>query len=267
MQKYIYHEQQESALCGQHCLNNLLQGPYFTAVDLANIAEELDEQERALGNQESLRSSANVDDSGNFSIQVLRSALQRYNGIDLRVWFQKSGSVDIEPSEQKAFIVNRSEHWIAIRKIHGKWWNLNSTNALPELVSDFYLSALLLQLREDGFTVFISDGDVPICSDPQGSGLYAGRGTGTWHLESYLLGTGSTAGSHGSGFQAFQGKGNRLGGSSSSDVGLEVGYDEDLQLARAIAASLEVPSSSTTSTEKNDMRAKRLAALSKMGIS
>ena len=38
---WIYHELQESQLCGQHCLNNLLQGPHFTAPDLAAIAEEL----------------------------------------------------------------------------------------------------------------------------------------------------------------------------------------------------------------------------------
>jgi ataxin-3 len=45
---YIYHEQQEGALCAQHALNSLLQGEYFTAVDLANIAHELDEEEAAL---------------------------------------------------------------------------------------------------------------------------------------------------------------------------------------------------------------------------
>eukprot|EP01031_Cornospumella_fuschlensis_P036483 gene36483-44260_t len=171
MQKYVYHEVQESALCGQHCLNNLLQGPFFTAVDLATIAQDLDEQERLLGNQDSLRASANVDNSGNFSIQVLRTALQSFSGIDLRVWFQKSGH-DADPTQQKGFIVNRSEHWIAIRKIHGRWWNLNSTNERPELVSEFYLSALLQQLRDDNFTVFIADGDLPHQGDPDKTGLY-----------------------------------------------------------------------------------------------
>lgn len=38
--------QQEGSLCAQHCLNALLQGPYFTAVDLAALAQELDEAER-----------------------------------------------------------------------------------------------------------------------------------------------------------------------------------------------------------------------------
>ena len=38
--------QQEGSLCAQHCLNALLQGHYFTAVDLADIARQLDESER-----------------------------------------------------------------------------------------------------------------------------------------------------------------------------------------------------------------------------
>lgn len=39
---WVYHEKQESALCGQHCLNNLLQTAYFSAPDLSDIALELD---------------------------------------------------------------------------------------------------------------------------------------------------------------------------------------------------------------------------------
>jgi hypothetical protein len=32
-------------LCAQHALNSLLQGPYFTAVDLSSIAQDLDDKE------------------------------------------------------------------------------------------------------------------------------------------------------------------------------------------------------------------------------
>jgi ataxin-3 len=38
--------QQEGYLCAQHCLNALLQGQYFNAVDLADLAEKLDIEER-----------------------------------------------------------------------------------------------------------------------------------------------------------------------------------------------------------------------------
>lgn len=38
--------QQEGSLCAQHCLNALLQGPYFTPVDLASLAQRMDDEER-----------------------------------------------------------------------------------------------------------------------------------------------------------------------------------------------------------------------------
>lgn len=41
---YIF--QQEGSLCAQHCLNALLQGPYFTPVDLATLAQQMDDEER-----------------------------------------------------------------------------------------------------------------------------------------------------------------------------------------------------------------------------
>ncbi|KAF9932615.1 Ataxin-3, partial [Modicella reniformis] len=74
---HIFHEQQEGNLCAQHCLNALLQGPYFTAIDLAELARQLDQKEQdALGAQfhfgsESSRGhkSQNMDDSGFFSVQ------------------------------------------------------------------------------------------------------------------------------------------------------------------------------------------------------
>ena len=40
--EYIFHEKQEGHLCAQHCLNSLLQGDYYSAVDLATIAHQLD---------------------------------------------------------------------------------------------------------------------------------------------------------------------------------------------------------------------------------
>lgn len=39
--------QQQGSLCAQHCLNALLQGSYFTAVDLATIGHRMDDEERS----------------------------------------------------------------------------------------------------------------------------------------------------------------------------------------------------------------------------
>lgn len=84
--EHIFHETQDGSLCAQHCLNSLLQGDYYSAVDLAQIAEQLDTQERIHMSEAGTSSSdyqrflsqesSNYDDSGFFSIQVLQKALE-----------------------------------------------------------------------------------------------------------------------------------------------------------------------------------------------
>ena len=74
----LYHEKQLSSLCGVHALNNLLQGPYFGAGDLAEIAHELDAQEAALLGGSAPMMSHRVDpNTGDFSIEVLAAALNK----------------------------------------------------------------------------------------------------------------------------------------------------------------------------------------------
>ena len=47
--KYVYFEKQSNdRLCGVHCLNALLQGPYFDPIMLSEIGLKLDEMERQL---------------------------------------------------------------------------------------------------------------------------------------------------------------------------------------------------------------------------
>jgi Ataxin-3 len=300
MSVYIYHELQESHLCGQHCLNNILQEDFFSAIDLANIAQELDADEQAILGQYAGNPgpSANVDESGNFSIQVLRVALQRFNQIDLVPWVHKSGGeADDEPLSQNGFIVNRSDHWFAIRKINNNWWNLNSTNEKPELVSGFYLSAFLHQLRQDGYSVFITKGNLPDNTrkgPTKSSSWSATSGTGKWYTEAELLNRGGPGGP-GSAAQAaqqapasFSGVGHRLGtgdDEGTADTGkvnvqdfMVDGEDRDLEeemlLAQAISASLMQTSTAPTVVSTGDakkdaaaeMRAKRLAALEKRGL-
>ena len=42
---WIYHERQQAMLCGQHALNNLVQGNVFQPGNLAEIAHQLDQME------------------------------------------------------------------------------------------------------------------------------------------------------------------------------------------------------------------------------
>ena len=59
---------------------------------------------------------------------------------------------------EQAFICHNGDHWLAIRKVNGVWYNLNSTNVIPpgpQTITDFMLDAILAQVKENGFEIFI----------------------------------------------------------------------------------------------------------------
>lgn len=159
----IHHETQVGLLCAQHCLNSLLQGDYYSAIDLANIAHELDGIERGFVTECSASESSNYDDTGFFSIQVIQKALKTWN-LELTS-FKSSNQLATRardyPAEQNAYICNYKQHWYTIRKIGKYWFNLNSMFKKPELISDTYLSVLLKQLEHEGYSIFIVDGELP----------------------------------------------------------------------------------------------------------
>ena len=72
----LYHEVQESKLCAVHCVNTVLQGPFFSEFDLAALASDLDLRERQMmlegqgGDDFVPEESHNVSLDGDFSIQV-----------------------------------------------------------------------------------------------------------------------------------------------------------------------------------------------------
>lgn len=162
---FVYHEKQVASLCGQHCLNNLLQGPYFSFPDLGAIAKELDDKERLLRTSEGkVFKSCNVDDSGNFSYTTMSEAVRRSHGIALhRV--REGSEVLQSPQICQGFVCNLQSHWFSIRPIQAGerccWFNLDSLKERPELVSDFYLSAYIGQLQANGYSVFQVVGTLP----------------------------------------------------------------------------------------------------------
>ncbi|XP_072396508.1 ataxin-3-like isoform X2 [Diabrotica undecimpunctata] len=143
----IFHEKQEGSLCAQHCLNSLLQGSYFTAVDLSTLAEKLDDEERqrmAECGEESeeyhkflQQPSGNMDDSGYFSVQVISSALQVWN-LELVPYSSTDQRLNSDPSKMTAFICNFRDHWFTIRKI--------------------------TQLKNDSYSIFAVLGELPQCT-------------------------------------------------------------------------------------------------------
>ncbi|XP_054274276.1 ataxin-3-like [Macrosteles quadrilineatus] len=172
----IFHEKQEGSLCAQHCLNALLQGSYFTAVDLAALAQEMDEAERLRMAESGVDSedyrrfleqpSGNMDDSGYFSVQVISSALELW-GLEM-IPYNSSEPRAVEaqnnPADQKAYICNYRDHWFTIRRLANQWFNLNSLLTGPELISNTYLAMFLAQLQQEGYSIFLVYGELPVCT-------------------------------------------------------------------------------------------------------
>ncbi|XP_012056260.1 PREDICTED: ataxin-3-like [Atta cephalotes] len=171
----IFHEKQEGYLCAQHCLNALLQGPYFNAVDLANFGHQMDEEERIRMAESGVDSedyklfleqpSGNMDDSGYFSVQVISSALKVW-GLELIPYNSTEPTALLaqdDPSRMRAYICNYKGHWFTIRKLASQWFNLNSMLSGPQLISDTYLTMYLAQLLQEGYSIFIVIGTLPQC--------------------------------------------------------------------------------------------------------
>lgn len=156
-------------------MNSLLQGAYYTPVDLSTLAQKMDDEERqrmAENGEESeeyqkflQQPSGNMDDSGYFSVQVISSALEVW-GLELVPFSSTDERVKPaldNPSQMKAFICNYRDHWFTIRRLGNQWFNLNSLLSQPELISDTYLSLFLAQLRNDGYSIFVVIGELPDC--------------------------------------------------------------------------------------------------------
>ena len=206
----LYHEKQVSLLCGQHALNSLLQGPYFTAEDLTAIAVEFDERERNLMRESGVESadflkymaedSGNAAADGNYSIQVLTRALETWNVKCLPVMSQEAGTAWQAPQRERAFICNLDRHWLTLRRcetadpnVHASaksgWWNFNSTFPAPRPISDLYLAEFLHQLRDEGYGIFVCRGLLP---EPK-----AGPGRGAARGAPFATLRDSDAGAHG----------------------------------------------------------------------
>ncbi|XP_057269310.1 ataxin-3 isoform X2 [Pezoporus wallicus] len=153
---------QEGSLCAQHCLNNLLQGEYFSPVELSSIAQQLDEEER----MRMAEGGVSSEEYRTF-LQVISNALKVW-GLELVLFnspeYQRLG---IDPINEKSFICNYKEHWFTVRKLGKQWFNLNSLLMGPELISDTYLALFLAQLQQEGYSIFVVKGDLPDCEADQ----------------------------------------------------------------------------------------------------
>ncbi|XP_075509283.1 ataxin-3 homolog [Primulina tabacum] len=162
----LYHEVQESKLCAVHCVNTVLQGPFFSEFDLAAVASDLDRTER----QMMLGSvtgdffpdlSHNVSLDGDFSIQVVEKALEVWGLEVIPLDNPVAEPAQIDPEMENAFICHLQDHWFCIRKANEEWYNFDSLYPAPEHLSKFYLSAYLDSLKGFGWSIFLVRGNFP----------------------------------------------------------------------------------------------------------
>ncbi|PIN02238.1 Ataxin 3/Josephin [Handroanthus impetiginosus] len=162
----LYHEVQESKLCAVHCVNTVLQGPFFSEFDLAALASDLDSSERqmmlgSITGDYLPELSHNVSLDGDFSIQVLQKALEVWDLQVIPLDSPVAEPAQIDPEKENAFICHLHDHWFCIRKVNGEWYNFDSLYAAPEHLSKFYLSAYLDSLKGSGWSIFLVRGNFP----------------------------------------------------------------------------------------------------------
>ncbi|KAM7260253.1 hypothetical protein ACFE04_015994 [Oxalis oulophora] len=188
----LYHEVQESKLCAVHCVNTVLQGPFFSEFDLAAVASDLDHKERqmlitgggggaaAAASQFLSEESHNVSLDGDFSIQVLQKALEVWDLQVIPLDSPVAEPAQVDPERENAFICHLHDHWFCIRKVNGEWYNFDSLFAAPQHLSKFALSAYLDSLKGFGWSIFLVRGNFP--KECPISSFEASNGYGQWLL-------------------------------------------------------------------------------------
>lgn len=181
--------------------------------------------------------SHNVDPSGNFSIEVLRAALRSQYGLDLPNIRQEGVSeIVADITDMEGFICNKEAHWFAIRRINGRFWNLNSMKEQPEIISHFKLAKEIQDLQNDGYSVFVVPFGLP---EPCASKVQRSRGKPEfwWREEDLVKGKGRSAINGATDPWKNVGSGQRLDGASGS-ISLDNLTEEEM-LQMALAASME----------------------------
>jgi len=260
---WIYHERQQALLCGQHALNNLVQANAFSAGQLAEIAYQLDQMElnyMAQNDEGGVNSkdylnrvaegSGNVDPSGNFSIEVLRAALKSKYSLDLPNVLAKGVNERVgDVTEMEGFICNKSAHWFAIRMINGRFWNLNSMEERPEIISHFKLATEIAGYQNSGYTVFCVPTELPPACTTK-SQREQGLPQYWWKEDDLVKGKGKDAVTAATDTWSNVGSGLRLDGRSLNTNGNVIeGLTEDEMLQMALTASLE-PATGTATLEE-----------------
>lgn len=160
----IYHERQIRELCALHALNNLFQGSSSFS------KSELDVICHSLSPDVWINPHKSVLGLGNYDINVIMKALQA-KGFEAK-WFDKRkdpsclnlklifGFILNVPSDYKLSFITlplRRRHWIAMKRINGLYYNLDSKLDYPRLIgkSQELLDYLKIELDNKDKELFI----------------------------------------------------------------------------------------------------------------
>lgn len=254
----VYHEKQVGALCAVHAMNNLVQCRLFDEVQLASIAHELDAAEsswlegsRLVGEE----GSANVRADGFFSVQVIVTALQR---VGLSCAPAGVAGAIAEPDREVGFILNRREHWFALRRIGIEWFDLNSMFAQPRHMSPTHLALFLREHADQGYSIFVCRGRYPPVALENDRHALARAVAACSRSEPLVVGDNTKEPPK---FAAFSGSGQRLSEPDTIQVdpSLQAAAQEDPELAVAIAASIAAARPRDAKEDADEIRRKRLA--------
>jgi Ataxin-3 len=82
---------------------------------------------------------------------VLRSALKTVCDLDLINVLQEDLTSQYgDVTKMEGFIAHKDAHWFAIRKINEKFWNLNSMEKRPSIISSFKLGSEIAGYQNNG---------------------------------------------------------------------------------------------------------------------
>ncbi|CAL2046934.1 unnamed protein product [Caenorhabditis brenneri] len=159
----IFFEHQQAALCAQHALNMLLQDSLFTYENLRDLARQMDQLEHDIlgNNANAVGRSENMNDSGYFSIQVIVKALEAFDLRLTNIEHPSMAEFKQDPLIARAYICNLREHWFVLRKFGDQWFELNSINRGPRLLSNTYVTEFMHQLSAEGYSIFVVQGILP----------------------------------------------------------------------------------------------------------
>jgi ataxin-3 len=182
--------------------------------------------------------SGNVDAQGNFSIQVLRAALEQRYDLQLPSIGQDDLDKTRDITSYQGFICNKAAHWFAIRRVGTQFWNLNSLLKKPEAISHFKLAEELEALKQGGYSVFVIPKPLPDADRTTGIDKF-------WWRRVELEGGGGRKRSNMDDNEARHdwrsvGTGRRLDGRSGDAVEADdmQGLTEEEMMQRAIQASI-----------------------------